>query len=264
MIIRKTTREEQADARRKLDEAIDALKSGSTRVPSDDEIFVGDGSYIDISAEFLRYFVEVAGLRPGDSVLDIGCGIGRMAAGLSRFLDPAAGRYVGFDPTRAGIDWCRSAFADRETFAFHYADIRNELYNPDGMIAAEDYRFPCDDDSVDLAIATSVFTHLYQDDIRAYIGETARVLKPGGRLFATAYLHEGEKPIGTHHVMFDEAAGESGDRWHMKGAPPLAAVCYREDYFRGLAMGASGREPIVRAGRWRGGEGPWFQDLVIL
>lgn len=264
MIIRKTSREEHAESRRKLDEALDALNSGSVPVPPESDIFVGDGSYSTIAAEFLRYFVEVAGLRPSDAVLDIGCGIGRMAGGLSRYLDETAGRYTGFDPILGGIEWCRSAFADRPGFAFHWADIHNELYNPNGRLRAGDYVFPCDDATVDLAIATSVFTHLYQDDIRAYLMEAARVLKPGGRLFATAYLYKGDRPTSALHVAFESPASETGHRWHIANNPPLAGVCFQEDYFRGLVMGATGREPFIREGRWRGGEGPWFQDLIIV
>ena len=247
-----------------LDKALNKLNSGTVAVPPDDHIFVGDGDYLGISAEFLRYFVETAGLRTTDTVLDVGCGIGRMATGLSLYLDRTAGRYIGFDPIGSGIEWCRTAFADRPGFEFHWADIHNELYNPDGNIQASTYRFPCDDDTVDLAIATSVFTHLYQDDIRAYLGEAARVLKTGGRLFATAYLFRGECPVGTRHIKFEQPGSETGERWFMENAPPLAGVCYQEDYFRGLAMGAFGREPLVRPGRWRGGDGPWFQDVVIL
>ena len=174
------------------------------------------------------------------------------------------GRYTGFDPVAEGIAWCREAFAGRPEFAFHWADIYNELYNPKGSILPDHYAFPCAEDTVDLAIATSVFTHLYEDDIRAYLMETARVLRPGGRLFATAYLYKGERPTSARHVVFESQSDESNVRWHIKNSPPLAGVCYQEDYFRGLVLGAMGREPIIREGRWRGGEGPWFQDVVLV
>jgi ubiquinone/menaquinone biosynthesis C-methylase UbiE len=264
LLVRKTTREEQAQSRTKLEEAIGALDAGLPPVPEPGEIFVGDGPYLEISREFLGYFVEVAGLRTTDTVLDIGCGIGRMAAGLSQYLDPTTGRYIGFDPTQRGIEWCRTAYADRANFEFHWADIQNDLYNSAGAYRAAEFIFPCEDHSIDLAIATSVFTHLYEDDIRAYLSEAARVLKPGGRLFSTAYLFSGERPVGTRHMTFASQGSETGERWHMQNTPPLAGVCYQEDFFRGLAFGASGRQPIVRPGRWRGGDGPWFQDVVIL
>ena len=265
MIIRKTSREESAAIKLRLEDAVQGLNSGSVPVPSDDLIFVGDGPYLKIASEFLRYFVEIAGLRPHHQVLDIGCGIGRMASGLSRYLDEDSGRYVGFDPVFDGVEWCRQAYAERAGFSFEWADLHNELYNPGGRIRTEDYVFPCKDNTVDLAIATSIFTHLYESDIRAHLLQTARVLKPQGRLFATAFLFEGDRPAdGSARVTFTRRAEDNKHRWHMENAPPLSAVCFAESYFRGLVMGTIGREPFIRKGRWQGGAGPWFQDLVIV
>ena len=48
--------------------------------------FCGDGDYRAIGAEFLGHFVRLADLRPHERVLDIGCGIGRMAVPLTQFL----------------------------------------------------------------------------------------------------------------------------------------------------------------------------------
>src|SRR5207302_10777966 len=47
---------------------------------------VGDGDYIEIGEEFFRYFVDIAGLKPQDRVLDVGCGTGRMAQPLTKYL----------------------------------------------------------------------------------------------------------------------------------------------------------------------------------
>src|SRR3954470_20703716 len=57
--------------------------------------FVGDGDFRAIGAEFLGLFARLGGLRPGDAVIDIGCGIGRMALPLTQYLDPASARYDG-------------------------------------------------------------------------------------------------------------------------------------------------------------------------
>lgn len=264
MIIRKTSREERAESKLRLENAIRELNSGFVPVPSDEQIFVGDGPYLKIASEFLRYFVDVGGLRPHHTVLDIGCGIGRMASGLTRYLDEAAGRYVGFDPVAEGVEWCQKAYAEYPGFSFQWADIYNELYNSKGRIRAADYVFPCEDGAVDLVVATSVFTHLYESDIRAYLLQTARVLKPQGRLFATAFLYEGDRPVSsTARISFENQADDMKSRWHMDKAAPLSGVCFAESYIRGLVMGTIGREPLVRKGRWQGGPGPWFQDLVI-
>ncbi len=55
--------------------------------PPADTVFVGDGDYRAIGAEFLRHVVEIGGLAPDARVLDVGCGIGRLAVPLTQYLD---------------------------------------------------------------------------------------------------------------------------------------------------------------------------------
>lgn len=250
----------------RLNEALAALKAGAAPAPRAEEIFIGDGDYTVIAGEFLNYFVTVAGLSPDHRVLDIGSGIGRMACGLCLFLDPERGSYIGFDPVREGVDWCRAAYSGQDHFRFEWVDLYNELYRPEGTILATEFIFPTETASIDLAIATSVFTHLYEPEIAAYLRETARVLKPEGRLFSTAYLHEGERPRPSNrpHLNFDQQDQDYPHRWHVAGAPPLSAVCFSEEYFAQLVADNTGRRADIRPGRWRGGPGPWFQDLVLI
>ncbi|MCB1439141.1 MAG: class I SAM-dependent methyltransferase [Nitratireductor sp.] len=250
----------------RLQSALSILRSKQVPVPRPEEIFVGDGDYLAVSAGFLRDFVTVGGLEPHHHVLDVGCGIGRMAVGLNCYLDPETGSYIGFDPVRAGIDWCRKAYADRPNFRFEWADLYNELYHPGGNILSMDYTFPCDASTIDFAIATSIFTHLYEREIETYFREFARVVKPGGRVFSTAYLFDGDEPVKGQapHLQFNIAEPGYPYRWHVEGMPPLAAVCYSESYFADLVEWCTGRKPDIRPGRWRGAEGPWFQDLVLL
>lgn len=250
----------------RLEQALAGLKAGAVPVPDEEDIFVGGGPYLDIAAEFLRYFVEVGGLEPQHAVLDIGSGIGRIAAGLSLFLDPARGRYIGFDPVIEGVEWCRKAYANRPNFRFEWADLYNELYRPDGTILSTEFAFPVEDGSVDFAILTSVFTHLYEPEILAYLRELARVLRPSGRIFATAFLFDGAAPFQSElpHLRFNMQDERNPDRWHVEGYPPLAAVCYSESYFASIVEQATGRSADIRRGRWRGGPGPWNQDLILI
>src|SRR5262249_46340342 len=71
--------------------------------PRDLELSVG-GEFRAVGDEFFAYFVDLGRLRPTDRVLDVGCGIGRMAVPLTRYLT-AAGRYDGFDITARSIAW---------------------------------------------------------------------------------------------------------------------------------------------------------------
>lgn len=111
-------------------------------------------------------------------VLDIGCGCAKTARHLAH--NPHL-TYVGFDIMKDAINWCNQTFVDyADRFRFVHFDGVSQHYNPGGTIRAEEYVFPCEDRSVDIAFAASVFTHLFEADARRYLQETARVVRPGG------------------------------------------------------------------------------------
>src|SRR3954466_597973 len=68
--------------------------------------FVGHSDFVETGDEFLGHFIALGGLQPSDAVLDVGCGIGRMARPLAGYLS-SEGSYDGFDVNRDGIGWCR-------------------------------------------------------------------------------------------------------------------------------------------------------------
>lgn len=252
----------------RLAQALAILKSGVIPVPPAEQIFVGDGDYLNISSEFLGYFVELGRLLPSDIVLDIGCGIGRMAAGLACYLDgQAGGAYIGFDPVCEGIEWCReNVTASFPHCSFHWVDFHNSHYNPEGRIRVGDYRFPMAAASIDFAILTSVLTHLPAVDVEAYLIELSRLLKPDGRMLATAYLFDGPAPPRLPHMPFIDFSIADPDhpgQWHVAGYPPMAAVAFSEAEFARMVARRTGRTPSIMKGRWQGGAGPWFQDLVL-
>jgi ubiquinone/menaquinone biosynthesis C-methylase UbiE len=60
------------------------------------------------------------------------------------------------------------------------------MYNPGGTLAAEDFRIPLGEAEVDLVILSSIFTHLERMALcRLYLEEARRVLRPGGKVWAT-------------------------------------------------------------------------------
>ena len=106
-----------------------ALRGGGELVPPRGLSFVGGGDFTATGREFLGHFTELGGLEPGDRVLDIGCGIGRMAIPLSGYLE--GGSYAGFDVGRAMIRWCRRNIASRHPeFEFEWAPIHNAQVQP--------------------------------------------------------------------------------------------------------------------------------------
>ena len=131
--------------------------------------------------------IDAAALQPQERVLDIGCGPGRNAVHLTRYLED--GSYEGFDVIPEAIQWAQRRITPRHpAFGFQLLDLRNQSYNPDGAQSAAEVRFPYPDDAFDVAFATSVYTHMLPYETEHYLRESARVLGPEGRVASTFFL----------------------------------------------------------------------------
>jgi ubiquinone/menaquinone biosynthesis C-methylase UbiE len=157
-------------------------------IPPAGMIFVGQGDFKRTGEEIRDQLVTLGGLQPHHRVLDVGCGIGRVAVPLTGYLGKE-GSYEGFDIVRPGIRWCRRRIGSRyPNFRFRHIDLRNDLYNLSTGKRAKDFMFPYEDSDFDMVILTSVFTHMLLEDTDHYLSEIYRVLKPGGVCFATFFL----------------------------------------------------------------------------
>lgn len=255
-----------------LDEAVFVAQLKAIRrnnflpIPPQERNFVGDGDFLAIGCEFLRHFVELGGLQPHHRVLEIGCGIGRMALPLTQYLEAPAGRYSGFDVVPAGIEWSQQNIASAyANFEFLHLDFKNQLYNPDGQLD-EKTILPFEGDSVDFLFMTSVVTHLDPAYTTFYLREAARMLRPGGRLFVTAFvldeanwaLVEAKKARPAFHLEGD------GPDYIADKAHPMAAVAFEAHWFLSTAraQGLQLQRPIA-FGHWSGRVAENFQDICV-
>ena len=200
-------------------------------------------------------------------VLDIGCGLGRLARPLTAILAPTA-RYYGFDINPTCIDWCRQRYALFRNFHFDWIDLHSAFYNAQGKAQARDFRFPIRDNHADLAILMSVFTHMYFEDAAAYVREIARMLKPGGRCVITYFLID--EQIADHYAqralkgegVFPILNGYAADR-----EKPESVVFLKEPMVLAMYAGAGLQVEHVGYGSWAAHQGrqtgEGFQDQIV-
>lgn len=219
-----------------------------------------------IGERWLESMREWGQLRPDARVLDVGCGMGRMAVPLAFYLSEQ-GSYRGFDVQASAIEWCKREIEPRwPQSEFQVAQVRSSGYRRRGLDAAS-YRFPYDDDSFDFAFLTSVFTHMVRPEVENYLSEIRRVLRSGGRTFATYYLlnRSAREAIrrGEARYAFSRETSpgcyEERHRWN------LAAAAYDEDLLLDLYREHGFDTPIVHHGTWSGAypDARHGQDTVV-
>lgn len=235
-------------------------------LPPNELQFVGDGDFERIGQNYVRHFIRLCGLKPYERVLDVGCGIGRMAIPLTMYLKHE-GTYEGFDIVKKGIDWCAQEITSRySNFCFQHVDVHNQAYYPNAFFKSNEYTFPYSNESFDFIFLTSVFTHMLPDGLENYLSEVSRVLKKGGRCFITFFLlnKESLEAISEGKAVFD-FKHVLGPFRCVDEQNPENALAYDEEYVINLyrSHGLSIQYPIYY-GSWSGRmnylEG---QDIVI-
>ncbi len=227
------------------------------KVPPRAKTFIGGGDFAGVGDAFFN-ILKRYGLRPDMDVLDVGCGQGRMARPLAGWL---TGSYHGFDIDKSGIVWCRTHYADMPNFNFVHADIINERYNPSGRIAAKDFRFPYEDNQFDMIYLTSVFTHMFKDDVENYMSEIARVLKPGGQCLISWFLYEDGLP---HNPVYDFRYDVDDISRTTVAENPEAAIAFDMDWVKSLYAQHGLSLMDLQRGQWAGGKGVMgTQDLIV-
>ena len=130
--------------------------------------------------EKLSKFAQSLGVGSGMSVLDFGCGSGRLASHLSRDLDHLD--YVGVDVVDELLNYAKTKCPKNYTF------LKNHTLT-----------IPVKKEAFDYAFGFSIFTHLLQTEIKIYSDEIIKALKPGG-VFVFSFLE-----LDNHYAIFESS-----------------------------------------------------------
>jgi SAM-dependent methyltransferase len=146
--------------------------------------------------------VEALGLRPGDVVLDAGCGTGRALPALRRAVGPE-GTVLGADLTPAMLGAAVRAGRDRSA----------------RLLLADVARLPLRSGVLDAAFGAGLISHLARPG--PDLAELARVVRPGGQL---ALFH----PIGRAALAARHGRQITGD--DLRAEPNLRRLLTRSGW----------------------------------
>lgn len=226
-----------------------------------------DERFLAIGADLVADLIGLCGLREDSTVLDIGSGYGRVAHALWR--QGHTGDYLGLDILPQHVGWCRQTITPftENRMRFALLDIKNARYNPTGSIPADTVTFDIRDGTIDVAVLTSVFTHMYPGEVRRYLGEVRRMLAPAGRALATFFALDdgwrevesiGRSALPMRHDL------EPGVRYHDAG-DPLHAIGYTPTWIHRSLADSGLRVYACALGDWCGrAASRGYQDTFIL
>ncbi len=178
--------------------------------------FIGSPDEEHFKRVMVHFFSEITNrcyVEPSSKVLDIGCGVGRLAFPFAMYL--TEGEYYGCDIWEEGIEFCNSNIASKypNTRFFvvkmenlYYLGEEVDYYKPNSL------EIPIEDNYIDCVFAISVFTHLVRRDIEIYLKEIYRILKPDRIFFVTGFIidrffFQYRKSTGKHKEVTEKELG---------------------------------------------------------
>ena len=134
-----------------------------THPSSDAESLEKSYSLIDIVKQREKT-ISILNLKPGEKVLDLGCGVGFLAYKMSEIVGES-GSVICLDQNKEMVEHTKK---------------RCKNFNQTSFFVGNAYNLPCEKNSLDAVTCTQVL--LYVEDISLAISEIKRVLKKGGRI----------------------------------------------------------------------------------
>jgi ubiquinone/menaquinone biosynthesis C-methylase UbiE len=158
---------------------------------------IGEGDF-ELIGRIELDLLKMEGLQPEHTLVDLGCGIGRLAVHVIPTL--IGGSYIGIDISQTMLKRAQ-------------ARIAQAVPNPPCRVTwlkQTTSQFTLPESSVDMMCAFSVFTHMEHEDSYRYLKDALRIVKPRGRfIFSCTPL---TLPIG-REVFVNSASLDLRTRW---------------------------------------------------
>jgi SAM-dependent methyltransferase len=213
------------------------------------EAFQSNEFYVLSGVAEARRLVTRLSYTSADLVVDIGCGLGRLATGMLWEFGEA--EYLGIDAHREFVEWGQKHIQrDHASFRFLHHDVVHEMYNQGGTLDGASIRLPVASGVADIVYLWGVFTSLPPEHVQIYAAEISRIARPGARVFLTAFVEDDVPEVSLSPADYAPFARRG----------PLHVVRYSKPYL--LSM-FERHGLVLEELRYHGGAFPYQSEIYL-
>jgi len=165
-------------------------------------IYDRHNTYYDVAATFQRNSItrglNIAEVRDGDLVLEVGFGTGEALVELARKV--GGGKVYGLDISPKALEKARALLA------------RNSLLSKVQLNLGDARRLPYDNDFFDVLFSSYVLDLLESEHIPIVLSEFKRVMKPGGKVVLVNMSRYREDYGTTYDILYKNPSAVGGSR----------------------------------------------------
>ena len=237
-------------------------------IPPKDLMFLdkNDADFLKAGDKMLNIINKYVKFKDDSSILDIGCGYGRLAHAFIRNKN-FHGEYIGIDILPNHIEWCKSNLFDYcgKLINFYCIDMINDIYNPSGSLNVKNINL--DISPMDLVDIINVFNHMYYEDIRSYLYKIYNLMDKNVKVYISLFIlnDEQRKLEGENRSSLPMKYGcERFYKYYCK-CKPLYAIAYEERALFNLFNEISYKVENIVYGSWCGRQNKdLYEDIIIL